>query len=259
MCGGSLSIGHARPGPSFPLLFQSRETQMPLHSIPREHQPLKACTSWWRSRSGRSTGIAVWCLLGFTCLSLDEYVQPKLTYFGQNTWAGPVAERWQQLGATAGIVTFLFAGLCDWPRRGHQTVARFAACAIAVGIAVQTVKYAIGRARPNSVNDATKFFGPFGLWNDGKSVPIDSMPSGHTAAAFAMAYALTRRWPRMACGWYLLAIGVAISRTIVDRHFPSDVVFGALLGTLVAWWAWWCLEKRALFPGRFAITKDDQL
>lgn len=68
---------------------------------------------------------------------------------------------------------------------------------------------------------------------------IDSMPSGHTAAAFAMATALAWRWPKARCLWYLLAGGVGIARMLVDRHFLSDVILGALLGvvasTLVCW------------------------
>ena len=102
------------------------------------------------------------------------------------------------------------------------------------GLAVNVLKYLFGRARPDRVHDQTIFYGPFGMFNHGAGVAIDSMPSGHTTAAFAMATALAWRWPRWTFLWYLLAAGVGVSRTFVDRHFPSDVILGALLGTVVA-------------------------
>jgi len=63
-----------------------------------------------------------------------------------------------------------------------------------------------------------------------------SFPSGHSSATFATAAVLERHlglrgaWPTM-----LLASYVAISRLHDNRHFLSDVVFGAALGTATGW------------------------
>lgn len=60
-----------------------------------------------------------------------------------------------------------------------------------------------------------------------------SFPSGHTAGAFASATVLQRHY-----GWkigapaYALAGYVAASRLSDNRHYLSDVVFGATIGVL---------------------------
>ncbi len=61
-----------------------------------------------------------------------------------------------------------------------------------------------------------------------------SFPSGHASATFAVATVLASRY-----GWwvgvpaYAAATAIAASRIEADRHFFSDVVFGATLGTVV--------------------------
>jgi membrane-associated phospholipid phosphatase len=63
-----------------------------------------------------------------------------------------------------------------------------------------------------------------------------AFPSGHATAAFAAASVLERHfgyrawWPALAVASY-----VATSRLVDNRHFVSDVVFGAALGEAVGW------------------------
>lgn len=63
-----------------------------------------------------------------------------------------------------------------------------------------------------------------------------SFPSGHAASAFAAAAVLERHfgyrasWPAMAGAMY-----VATSRLVDNRHFLSDVMFGAAVGTAAGW------------------------
>lgn len=63
-----------------------------------------------------------------------------------------------------------------------------------------------------------------------------AFPSGHAASAFAAASVLERHfgyrawWPAMAVASY-----VATSRLVDNRHFLSDVIFGAALGEAVGW------------------------
>jgi undecaprenyl-diphosphatase len=76
-----------------------------------------------------------------------------------------------------------------------------------------------------------------------------SMPSGHATAAFAVATALSHRRR----GWAALLYGgasvVAVSRVYLGRHYPSDVLAGAAVGTLVTRIV--LTQERALLALRF--------
>ena len=61
-----------------------------------------------------------------------------------------------------------------------------------------------------------------------------SFPSGHTSLCFATAVSLSLCYPK----WYVVvpsmlwATGVGFSRLYLGVHYPSDVVFGDVVGTL---------------------------
>ena len=101
------------------------------------------------------------------------------------------------------------------------------------------LKGVIGRARPykniDNPHDYQLMRG-FGRGNEA----YRSMPSGHTIAAFAAAAAVTsetsRWWPSTV--WYIAPVmygGAAltgISRMYNNRHWASDVITGAAIGTM---------------------------
>jgi membrane-associated phospholipid phosphatase len=63
-----------------------------------------------------------------------------------------------------------------------------------------------------------------------------AFPSGHATSAFAAAAVLERHFGFR--GWWPALLGasyVATSRLVDDRHFLSDVIFGAALGEAVGW------------------------
>jgi len=61
-----------------------------------------------------------------------------------------------------------------------------------------------------------------------------SLPSGHSAAAFAMATGVGHVLPSAAVPLRGLAALVAYSRVHTGVHYPGDVVAGALIGTTLA-------------------------
>ena len=62
-----------------------------------------------------------------------------------------------------------------------------------------------------------------------------AFPSGHAAMAVAYALAGSRMIPGSAWVWWPLAVVVALSRVYLGVHWPSDVVGGAVVGLICAW------------------------
>jgi hypothetical protein len=83
-------------------------------------------------------------------------------------------------------------------------------------VMVQGTKYAVRRDRPTG--------------------ECCSFPSGHATTAFAAASVIERHFGyRMSVPTLLAATYVATSRLHDNRHFLSDVIFGAALGTATGW------------------------
>ena len=61
-----------------------------------------------------------------------------------------------------------------------------------------------------------------------------SFPSGHAASSFAAAFTLTRSYGRRGAVSYIPAVLIAVSRVYIGVHYPSDIIAGAVIGTVCA-------------------------
>ena len=112
-------------------------------------------------------------------------------------------------------------------------------CAMLMGLLVTnlTLKPLVSRPRPWVVmeNFTTLV----------TSSDLNSFPSGHTCAAFAFGVALCavlpQTWAKAAA--LIAAALMGFSRLYVGVHFPSDVIVGALVGTLCGLAGAWIVTR----------------
>jgi hypothetical protein len=117
----------------------------------------------------------------------------------------------EQVGLSLG--TYAFGRLFDKPKVSHLGMDLLRAQILTESM-VEPLKFATRRERPDHSN-------------------AQSFPSGHAAITFAGATVIERHlgWKKSAIA-YLIATYVATSRLHDNRHFASDVVFGAAVGTI---------------------------
>jgi undecaprenyl-diphosphatase len=111
---------------------------------------------------------------------------------------------------------------------GRAFVLESVVALLPVNLAVEGLKWGVGRTRPDGDTNRRN----------------SSFPSSHAANAFAVAMVITRRWRRAAIPAWLGALAVAASRVYLDRHWISDVAFALVLGVGGAWLAAWILARR---------------
>jgi membrane-associated phospholipid phosphatase len=123
---------------------------------------------------------------------------------------------------------YAFGAVFHDPEARSVAVDGLAASLIASGLITPTLKFAIGRSRPYE-GLGPDHFAPFG----GSA----SLPSGHTTQAFATATVIASHYPK----WWVFTVAygtaglVGYARIYHDKHWTSDVVGGALIGSAVGW------------------------
>ena len=156
----------------------------------------------------------------------------------------PWFDRWSvvpERGTSSVASTVILFGLAagtwwDLSRRGEgqgfaAVAASIEATSWALGV-TELGKAVFARKRPVLyTDDAVEIIGARGVRR--------SMPSGHTAAAFALAtsYLLQMRGRDANLPAWLVtatAAGVGVLRVVAGRHFPSDAVAGAAVGVVSA-------------------------
>jgi undecaprenyl-diphosphatase len=127
--------------------------------------------------------------------------------------AGEHAAIWVGIGAVGGLI--------DERRRGRWLVAGATGpVAIAVNFVVKT---AVGRERPLIEEHPPLARAPSKL----------SFPSAHATSSLAAATALGRVEPRARLPLFTLAAAISVGRPYLGMHYPSDVIAGAALGSVI--------------------------
>jgi undecaprenyl-diphosphatase len=125
----------------------------------------------------------------------------------------------------------------------------FIFCAVGLPSLVSAiVKRLIGRGRPMHIDEVSIFgFRPNLLnWD------FQSFPSGHATTAFALAACigfLSARWFWPMVGFALV---IGVSRVALGAHYPSDVLGGAILGMLGAYFVRVVFSRRGMLFRRSA-------
>lgn len=151
-------------------------------------------------------------------------------------WAFQLAGRWQGMVPLLAVIV----GLAPRGRRAQVGFRVIASLLIAAGVG-QALKRTVHAPRPASLLKAD--MNP-GFWekpgDDGDYARHGySWPSGHTTAVFAVAaavLALGAQW-RAVVPLFVLAALTGLGRIALGAHFPSDVLAGALVGSLAAYLA----------------------
>ena len=68
-----------------------------------------------------------------------------------------------------------------------------------------------------------------------------SFPSGHTTAAFMVAYITTFHFPALTAPMYIWASAIGLSRVVLKVHFVSDIIAGMIIGTGIAMLSLWLI------------------
>ncbi|NVM20622.1 MAG: phosphatase PAP2 family protein [Desulfobacterales bacterium] len=128
-------------------------------------------------------------------------------------------------------------------------------------VSYDLLKPFFGRPRPyDALSDVRCYHNRTGDWSitRGLKEPVVehsySLPSCHAtnifAASLLLSYYYRKWWPFL----YLAAAMVAYSRVYLGAHYPADVLFGAMVGTLCGISAVWLLK----LVGRCFKKKGDQ-
>lgn len=149
----------------------------------------------------------------------------------------PFMKFYTQLGNTG--MLFIALGVLMLFFKQTRKAGFSALCAMLIGLIVVnfTIKPLVSRPRPWLVIEDFANLVP--------ERDPNSFPSGHTNAAFAFALAVCmaapKRWMKPAA--VAAAVVMGLSRLYVGVHFPSDVLAGAVIGSLCGLLGAWAISR----------------
>ena len=187
--------------------------------------------SRWQEQDWKDLGLTAAGLVGVAAI-LDRPVRNEMRRHAPNNNRFLLnVERFgaeYSIGVLGGF--YLAGALGNNEKAAEVAQDGLAASLIASGMVTPAIKFVTGRARPRE-NVGIATFHPFSIGYSSNS----SFPSGHATEAFAMASVISGHYEEtwIKCSSYTVASLVGVARIYHDAHFTSDVLAGALIGTLV--------------------------
>lgn len=203
---------------------------------------------WAMAKRGRAwVRVALLGLIGFVMLlPLDGTIARAARWVNGQTW-GDTARVLQWLQEYGQGPSVVLVAILIWqldPGRRRQLVHWLIGVVIAA-VLLNVIKLGVGRPRPK-FDEPLLFLGPFGEYPLGPGLGVHhawefwvprswelwSMPSSHAAYAAVMSYFLGSLYPRIRGLVVALAAVVCLCRVLYGAHYPSDVLIGAVIGTI---------------------------
>ncbi|MDD2266475.1 phosphatase PAP2 family protein [Sulfuricurvum sp.] len=149
-------------------------------------------------------------------------------------WVDPLFHDITKIGDSQYSLFLTFTLFLFSYKKNHQFAYKalylFSIVAIS-GLLVDLIKIIVGRLRPDMLFEHNMYgFVGFHLGSE-----FNSLPSGHSATAFALCIGLTLLSPKHKMLFLMIAVLVCASRVILNFHYLSDVLVGGLIGGLVAY------------------------
>lgn len=162
--------------------------------------------------------------LGEAVARFDEWAEAQLEHLRGQPGVDPLM-RWASEAADFSRLWHVIILTRSFARgRWGQGLAVMAAIGVESLLINQGVKRLFRRQRPTVAGDDR---------TPVRQPSTSAFPSGHASAAAFAAVLLSVLEPKGRIIWWKLAAVVALSRAHVRIHHPSDVVGGAVIGTLL--------------------------
>ena len=154
----------------------------------------------------------------------------------------PDAARASDILVTAAMVAPLTLAVTEPGSRQAGTLVTMYGETVLLNVGlVTTLKALVGRTRPYAYNDEPEIGMDLRTGDDA----VHSFPSGHTANAFAAAVFTSTVYGKLHpdgsgrtwvwAGSLTVATTVGVLRYAAGKHFPTDIIAGAAIGSLAGW------------------------